>query len=112
MINTFELKLAATDVDMDANNTSDANATASGSGSAGVGVSGAGSASASANGGSLMDMEFLEKRRGQCEPFMCTIVSGFELIASLCLHIRLYRQGSLPHFGYCWMVFDRRRTYR
>lgn len=107
MINTFELKLAATDVDMDANNTSDANATASGSGSAGAGGSGTGNGSAS--GTSLMDMEFLEKRRGQCKSCICTVVSGFELIAS---SWRLCRQGSLPHLGYRWMVFDRRRTYR
>jgi hypothetical protein len=65
VINTFELKLAATDVDMDANNTSDANATASGSGSAGEGGSGA--INGSGSGTSLMDMEFLEKRRGQCK---------------------------------------------
>lgn len=65
VINTFELKLAVTDVDMDANNTSDANATASGSGSAGEGGSGA--INGSGNGTSLMDMEFLEKRRGQCK---------------------------------------------
>lgn len=65
VINTFELKLATTDVDMDANTGDGENATASGSGSASAGGSGAGNAGG--RGGSLMDMDFLEKRRGQCK---------------------------------------------
>jgi hypothetical protein len=56
VINTFELKLVATDVDME-----DSSASASASANA-SGIAGEGGAA-----NSSMDMQFLEKRRAQCK---------------------------------------------